>query len=239
MEGSCVCRQGWRGPTCAIVDKEARQCLPDCSGHGDFDLETQKCVCRGQWTGNDCSKGKLFPLSRIDMAYVMASFGLFWPQMKQTLSEKMVVVFCLETFFSSPLCSNFFSRSQHNIDTLVRQTQLTSSSLPTKLANLHHFKKLPEFSLFPKKSSFAGVPAFTNSEKKFVYLQNGAIWTAGLMDLANQVDVFVRLAGKVMFAQSKLVTQDALLMACAPMGRACVLMVSSLLKMVQGEFSRG
>ena len=99
MEGSCVCRQGWRGPTCAIVDKEARQCLPDCSGHGDFDLETQKCVCRGQWTGNDCSKGKLLPLSRIDMAYVMASFGLFWPQMKQTLSEKMVVVFCLETFF--------------------------------------------------------------------------------------------------------------------------------------------
>ena len=147
VEGSCVCRQGWRGPTCAIVDKEARQCLPDCSGHGDFDLETQKCVCRGQWTGNDCSKGKLLPLSRIDMAYVMASFGLFWPQMKQTLSEKMVVVFCLETFFS-PLCSNFFSRSQHNIDTLVRQTQLTSSSLPTKLANLHHFKKSTEFSFF-------------------------------------------------------------------------------------------
>ena len=49
------------------------------------------------------------------------------------------------------------------------------------------------------------------------------------MDLANQVDVFARLAGKVMFAQSKLVTQDALLMACAPMGRACVLMVSLLL----------
>ena len=60
VEGSCVCRQGWRGPTCATVDHEARQCLPDCSGHGDFDLETQKCICRGQWTGNDCSKGKLF-----------------------------------------------------------------------------------------------------------------------------------------------------------------------------------
>ena len=82
------------------------------------------------------------------------------------------------------------------------------------------------------------MPTFTNSEKN-IYLQNGAIWTAGLMDLANQVDVFVRLAGKVMFAQSKLVTQDALLMACAPMGRACVLMVSSLLKMVQGEIRKG
>lgn len=57
VEGSCVCRQGWRGPTCATVDHEARQCLPDCSGHGDFDLESQKCICKGQWTGNDCSKG--------------------------------------------------------------------------------------------------------------------------------------------------------------------------------------
>ena len=117
VEGSCVCRQGWRGPTCAIVDKEARQCLPDCSGHGDFDLETQKCVCRGQWTGNDCSKGKLFPLSRIDMAYVMAFFGLFWPQMKQTLSEKMVVVFCLETFFS-PLFVLTFSLGRNTTSTL-------------------------------------------------------------------------------------------------------------------------
>ena len=60
VEGSCVCRQGWRGPTCNTVDHEARQCLPDCAGHGDFDLETQKCICKGQWTGNDCSKGKKF-----------------------------------------------------------------------------------------------------------------------------------------------------------------------------------
>ena len=112
VEGSCVCRQGWRGPTCAIVDKEARQCLPDCSGHGDFDLETQKCVCRGQWTGNDCSKGKL-PLSRIDMAYLMA----FWPQMKQALSEKMVAFFFLETFFS-PLFVLTFSLGRNTTSTL-------------------------------------------------------------------------------------------------------------------------
>ena len=39
------------------MDHEARQCLPDCSGHGEFDLDTQKCVCRGHWTGSDCSKG--------------------------------------------------------------------------------------------------------------------------------------------------------------------------------------
>ena len=58
VEGSCVCRKGWRGADCDLMDHEARQCLPDCSGHGDFDLESQKCVCRGQWTGRDCSKGK-------------------------------------------------------------------------------------------------------------------------------------------------------------------------------------
>jgi hypothetical protein len=40
------------------LDQEARQCLPDCSGHGEFDLERQQCVCRGQWTGRDCSKGE-------------------------------------------------------------------------------------------------------------------------------------------------------------------------------------
>ena len=58
VEGVCVCRKGWRGSNCDQLDHEARQCLPDCSGHGDFDLDTQKCVCKGQWTGRDCSKGK-------------------------------------------------------------------------------------------------------------------------------------------------------------------------------------
>ena len=54
-----MCRKGWRGTSCAQMDHEARQCLPDCSGHGEFDLDTQKCVCRGHWTGSDCSKGTL------------------------------------------------------------------------------------------------------------------------------------------------------------------------------------
>ena len=58
VEGSCVCRKGWRGTSCDQMDHEARQCLPDCSGHGEFDLDTQKCICRGHWTGSDCSKGK-------------------------------------------------------------------------------------------------------------------------------------------------------------------------------------
>ena len=172
------------------------------------------------------------------MAYVMASLAFFGLKRNRLLVRKWLLFFALKLFFSPPLCSNFFSRSQHNIDTLVRQTQLTSSSLPTKLANLHHFKKLPKLHYFVKNQVFL-VCLLLLIPKKNIYLQNGAIWTAGLMDLANQVDVFVRLAGKVMFAQSKLVTQDALLMACAPMGRACVLMVSSLLKMVQGEIRKG
>ncbi|XP_059078932.1 teneurin-m-like isoform X2 [Tigriopus californicus] len=56
VEGSCVCRKGWRGLNCDQLDHEARQCLPDCSSHGEFDLESQKCVCHGPWTGRDCSK---------------------------------------------------------------------------------------------------------------------------------------------------------------------------------------
>jgi hypothetical protein len=44
------------------------------------------------------------------------------------------------------------------------------------------------------------------------------------MGPASQESVFARQVGKGMFAQSKLATPDVLLMACAPMGPACVLM---------------
>lgn len=39
------------------MDKEALQCLPDCSGHGTFDLDSQTCTCEPRWSGDDCSKG--------------------------------------------------------------------------------------------------------------------------------------------------------------------------------------
>lgn len=39
------------------MDNEALQCLPDCSGHGTFDLESQTCACEARWSGDDCSKG--------------------------------------------------------------------------------------------------------------------------------------------------------------------------------------
>ncbi|XP_064078294.1 teneurin-m-like isoform X3 [Macrobrachium nipponense] len=54
--GTCVCQKGWQGPDCAIMDSDALQCLPDCNGHGAFNMETHECVCDHPWTGSDCSK---------------------------------------------------------------------------------------------------------------------------------------------------------------------------------------
>ncbi|CAH2092375.1 unnamed protein product [Euphydryas editha] len=56
IEGACVCKKGWKGLDCATMDKDALQCLPDCSGHGTFDVETQTCTCHARWSGDDCSK---------------------------------------------------------------------------------------------------------------------------------------------------------------------------------------
>lgn len=39
------------------MDQDALQCLPDCGGHGTFDLDTQVCHCEPKWSGDDCSKG--------------------------------------------------------------------------------------------------------------------------------------------------------------------------------------
>ncbi|CAH1993726.1 unnamed protein product, partial [Acanthoscelides obtectus] len=56
VEGTCICKKGWKGLDCSQMDKEALQCLPDCSGHGTFDLETQTCTCEPRWSSDDCSK---------------------------------------------------------------------------------------------------------------------------------------------------------------------------------------
>lgn len=55
--GTCICKKGWKGPDCGTMDQDALQCLPDCTGHGTFDLDTQTCNCQAKWSGDDCSKG--------------------------------------------------------------------------------------------------------------------------------------------------------------------------------------
>lgn len=46
------------------MDQDALQCLPDCSGHGTFDLDTQTCNCEPKWSEDDCSKGKVIVLKK-------------------------------------------------------------------------------------------------------------------------------------------------------------------------------
>ncbi|KAG8175100.1 hypothetical protein JTE90_024602 [Oedothorax gibbosus] len=58
VSGLCVCRKGWKGADCNEPDSDALRCLPDCSGHGHFDLKTHKCACDEKWTGPDCSQEK-------------------------------------------------------------------------------------------------------------------------------------------------------------------------------------
>lgn len=53
-------KKGWKGPDCGTMDQDALQCLPDCTGHGTFDLDTQTCNCEPKWSGDDCSKGTYF-----------------------------------------------------------------------------------------------------------------------------------------------------------------------------------
>ena len=55
VDGGCICKKGWKGTDCGILDEEARQCLPDCSGQGIFDLESQTCQCNQGFVGDDCS----------------------------------------------------------------------------------------------------------------------------------------------------------------------------------------
>lgn len=55
--GKCYCKAGWQGVNCSSVDQQVYQCLPGCSEHGSYDLETGACVCDNYWSGPDCSQG--------------------------------------------------------------------------------------------------------------------------------------------------------------------------------------
>ncbi|XP_008203483.1 teneurin-a isoform X4 [Nasonia vitripennis] len=56
VAGKCYCKAGWQGERCDQVDQQVYKCLPGCSDHGTYDLETASCVCEEHWTGVDCSQ---------------------------------------------------------------------------------------------------------------------------------------------------------------------------------------
>lgn len=58
VSGQCWCKTGWRGINCSEADNRLSRCFPDCSKHGVYDLESEKCVCFDHWAGSDCSRGK-------------------------------------------------------------------------------------------------------------------------------------------------------------------------------------
>lgn len=56
VAGKCYCKAGWQGERCNQVDQRVYQCLPGCSEHGTYDLESAACICEEHWTGIDCSQ---------------------------------------------------------------------------------------------------------------------------------------------------------------------------------------
>ncbi|CAG9766607.1 unnamed protein product [Ceutorhynchus assimilis] len=62
VHGQCYCKAGWKGADCNVIDEQVHKCLPSCSEHGVYDLETAKCICNRHWTGSDCSQ----PLCNLD-----------------------------------------------------------------------------------------------------------------------------------------------------------------------------
>lgn len=54
--GRCYCKAGWQGENCSTIDEQVHRCLPSCSDHGQYDLETAQCICDRHWNGPDCSR---------------------------------------------------------------------------------------------------------------------------------------------------------------------------------------
>lgn len=42
-EGVCYCDLGWMGETCGYENTMIKACLPDCSGHGSYDVSAGHC----------------------------------------------------------------------------------------------------------------------------------------------------------------------------------------------------
>jgi hypothetical protein len=80
-----VCRAGWLGYNCSLLDDKIVNCLPDCSPHGKFDLDAGKCVCDRGWTGPDCSHGESprFQIPKLEAIEILRNekkFGSKWKE---------------------------------------------------------------------------------------------------------------------------------------------------------------
>nr|XP_018915751.1 PREDICTED: teneurin-a isoform X2 [Bemisia tabaci] len=56
IDGKCYCKAGWQGSNCSLLNQQVYKCLPTCSNHGTYDLDSGTCVCDDFWTGENCSK---------------------------------------------------------------------------------------------------------------------------------------------------------------------------------------
>ena len=55
VDGVCNCLQGYADPSKAPSEEDCSACLNLCSGHGDCDKATRRCLCSPWYTGVDCS----------------------------------------------------------------------------------------------------------------------------------------------------------------------------------------
>lgn len=76
--GKCYCKAGWQGEDCSLMNKQVFQCLPRCSDHGSYDLETGVCICNKFWTGPDCSQGTyvLYVTIKICIVHYLCVFSI-------------------------------------------------------------------------------------------------------------------------------------------------------------------
>ena len=105
VDGSCVCKKGWKGDDCSLMDEEARQCLPDCSGNGYFDLEEGQCICKDGWSQD----GVLLRTSQIFLMLTWHLVGPFffiqakWSGDERKLNHYSVLNFIQSVFQALPM----------------------------------------------------------------------------------------------------------------------------------------
>ena len=73
QNAQCICDIGWIGRNCERRNSVLMQCLPDCSSHGDFDVESGKCNCHDHWTGRECNISKFCSYAIINVVNYLES----------------------------------------------------------------------------------------------------------------------------------------------------------------------